>query len=56
VLIDGRRPENPKAEQCVAPGTLVEIRLPGGGGYGSPEHRDPALIATDLREGYVTGS
>jgi N-methylhydantoinase B len=56
VLIDGTRPENPKAEQLVAPGTLVEVRLPGGGGYGSPEHRDPALIATDLREGYVTGS
>ena len=54
VLFDGVRPVNPKAEQIVAPGTLVEIRLPGGGGYGPPEERDPDLIAADIREGYVT--
>ena len=54
VLIDGARPENPKAEQTVAPGVLVEVRLPGGGGYGPPEDRDPHLIAVDLREVYVT--
>jgi N-methylhydantoinase B len=54
VLIDGVRPENPKAELVVAAGTLVEVRLPGGGGYGSPEDRDRDLVAADLREGYVT--
>jgi N-methylhydantoinase B len=54
VLIDGVRPANPKAEQIVAPGALVEIRLPGGGGYGPPARRDPALTARDRREGYVT--
>jgi len=53
VLFDGVRPDNPKAEQTVAPGTLVEVRLPGGGGYGPPEERDPDLLAADLREGYV---
>jgi N-methylhydantoinase B len=54
VLIDGVRPDNPKAEQSIAPGTVVEVRLPGGGGYGPPAERDPELIAADLREGYVT--
>jgi N-methylhydantoinase B len=54
VLIDGRPPVNPKAEQLLAPDSVVEIRLPGGGGYGRPEERDPESIRRDLREGYVT--
>ena len=53
VLIDGVAPSNPKAEQLVPPGALVEVRLPGGGGYGSPADRDPELIARDLLEGYA---
>ncbi len=54
ILIDGMAPLNAKAEQTVAPGALVEVRLPGGGGYGSAAERDPDLVAADLREGYVT--
>jgi len=54
VLIDGVRPANPKAEQVVPPTALVEVRLPGGGGYGRESDRDPDLIARDLLEGYVT--
>ncbi len=54
ILIDGTAPLNAKAEQTVAPGALVEVRLPGGGGYGSAAERDPDLVAADLREGYVT--
>jgi N-methylhydantoinase B len=54
VLFDGARPDNPKAEHTVAPGALVEVRLPGGGGYGPPEERDPDLVAIDLREGYIS--
>jgi N-methylhydantoinase B len=53
VLIDGVRPSNPKAEQILGPGTLLEVRLPGGGGYGPPADRDPDLIALDIREGYL---
>ena len=53
VLIDGVAPPNPKAEQLVAPGALVEVRLPGGGGYGPPAQRDPELVARDLLEGYA---
>jgi N-methylhydantoinase B len=54
VLIDGVPPDNPKAERLIAPGTLVEVHLPGGGGYGPPSERDPAAITEDLRERYVT--
>jgi N-methylhydantoinase B len=52
VLIDGVRPGNPKEEHLVSPDALVEVRLPGGGGYGRPEERDPDLIARDRLEGY----
>jgi N-methylhydantoinase B len=56
VLIDGVAPANPKAEQLVAPGALVEVRLPGGGGYGRAPERDPELVARDLLEGYARGA
>ena len=54
VLVNGLAPSNPKAEQLLAPGALVEVRLPGGGGYGRAAERDPALGERDVREGYVT--
>jgi len=53
VLVNGRRPANPKAEQALPPDALVEILLPGGGGYGPPAERDPALRARDRQEGYA---
>jgi N-methylhydantoinase B len=34
------------------PGDRVEVRTPGGGGYGDPFARDPALVARDVRRGY----
>jgi len=55
VFVDGVRPGNPKAEQLVPPGALVEVRLPGGGGYGPASERDPELAARDRLEGYVPG-
>ena len=36
------------------PGDSVRVRTPGGGGYGLPEKRDPALIAEDVRLGRYT--
>ena len=30
------------------------IQSPGGGGYGDPSRRDPAAVARDVAEGYVT--
>jgi N-methylhydantoinase B len=35
-------------------GATVRLRTGGGGGYGDPAERDPALVQADLREGYIT--
>jgi len=56
VLINGRAPDNPKGEQTLRPGDLVEVLLPGGGGYGPPAERDPALRERDLQQGYVVAT
>jgi N-methylhydantoinase B len=53
VRVNGAPPANPKAEQLVPPDALVEVRLPGGGGYGPPSARDAEAKARDLRDGYV---
>ena len=38
----------------LAAGTLVHLQSAGGGGYGEPGERDPALIADDIENGYIT--
>lgn len=38
----------------LAPGDRVRVRTPGGGGYGPPADRDPALVAEDIRLGRYT--
>jgi N-methylhydantoinase B len=35
-------------------GDRVEVMTPGGGGYGDPRSRDPALVARDVARGYYT--
>ena len=35
-------------------GDTVTVRTPGGGGYGNPWQRDPALVARDVARGYFT--
>jgi N-methylhydantoinase B len=35
-------------------GDRVEVLTPGGGGYGNPRLRDPALVARDVSRGYYT--
>ncbi len=46
-------PEHLSKAQDIAlkPGDRVRVRTPGGGGYGAPSARDPALIAEDIRLG-----
>lgn len=39
---------------ALAPGDRVRVRTPGGGGYGDPAGRDPALVAEDVRLGRYT--
>jgi N-methylhydantoinase B len=38
----------------IVAGDRVEVMTPGGGGYGDPAARDPALVARDVRRGYFT--
>jgi N-methylhydantoinase B len=35
-------------------GQKVRLETPGGGGFGDPKERDPALVARDARLGYVS--
>jgi len=35
-------------------GDRVEVLTPGGGGYGNPFARDPALVVRDVNRGYYT--
>ena len=42
-----------KETLTLADGDLVVIETCGGGGYGSPDDRPPALAARDRLEGYV---
>lgn len=38
----------------LAPGDLVELVLPGGGGFGPPAERDPRSVAADVGRGILT--
>jgi len=38
----------------IGPGDRVRVSTPGGGGFGDPHRRDPALVARDVRRGYYT--
>ena len=44
----------PKGLDKLHPGEELILTLPGGGGYGDEEDRNPALIKRDLQLGYIT--
>ncbi len=48
------RPAHLSKDQDIAlrPGDVVAVDTPGGGGFGDPLRRDPALVARDVRRGY----
>ena len=55
--------QNPLGEAAVLPSKFVRVfakesvlraELAGGGGYGDPFERDPALVIEDVRQGKVT--
>ncbi len=52
VLIDGQ-PADPKTQHVVRPGGTVELRTPGGGGYGPARERAAAAIDADRADGYL---
>ena len=37
-------------------GDTIQVRTPGGGGYGAPAERDKALVEADLARGYFTAA
>ena len=43
-----------KANAPLNPGDRVRVQTSGGGGYGDPLHRDPVMVAADVRLGYVS--
>ena len=47
-------PEHLSKDQdlSIRPGDRIEVMTPGGGGYGPPLERDPALVVRDVRRGY----
>ena len=54
-LPDGEiRRLNSKGAFRVPPDGRVVMEAPGSGGFGPPEERDPALLADDLADGYVS--
>ena len=50
------RPAHRSKDQDIElqPGDSVRISTPGGGGFGDPFARPPALVATDVARGYYT--
>jgi N-methylhydantoinase B len=51
-------PEHLSKDQGIplAAGDRVEVLTPGGGGFGDPAERDPALAERDFRRGYYTAA
>jgi N-methylhydantoinase B len=43
-----------KVTTTLAPGTVLSVRTPGGGGYGPPRERDPEAVRRDVRGGKVS--
>jgi N-methylhydantoinase B len=49
-------PQHLSKDQDIAlnPGDCVHVSTPGGGGYGDPKKREPALVAHDVALGYYS--
>ncbi|CAH2602688.1 N-methylhydantoinase B [Rhodovastum atsumiense] len=43
-----------KGQHTVPAGDRLIVEMPGGGGMGDPRRRDPALLARDVRHGFVS--
>ena len=54
VYLDDGSPFPTKGKETVPADRRLILELPGGGGFGDPAERDPAAIANDLLQEYVT--
>ncbi|MEM7345212.1 MAG: hydantoinase B/oxoprolinase family protein [Chloroflexota bacterium] len=52
-LSDGTSP-HPERKYLLEPDQIVTLRLPGGGGFYPPWERDPALVLSDVEQGFVS--
>ena len=52
-LADGTKLRS-KGRQLIKSGQRLRLSLPGGGGYGDPANRAPALVAADLAAGLIS--
>jgi len=51
--LDGE-PAEPKTVLWMEPDSVIELNLPGGGGYGNPMERDPEQVLYDVVNRYVS--
>ncbi|WP_340683824.1 hydantoinase B/oxoprolinase family protein [Amycolatopsis coloradensis] len=49
-----RGPSPSKSRVNLRPDDVVNVILPGGGGYGDPRERDPEAVLADVVDGYVS--
>ena len=54
VYLDDGSPFPTKGKETVPADRRLILELPGGGGFGDPADRDPAAIANDQLQGYVS--
>jgi N-methylhydantoinase B len=54
VYLDDGTPFPTKGKELVPANRRLILELPGGGGFGDPAERDPAAVANDQVQGYVT--
>jgi N-methylhydantoinase B len=54
VLLDDGTALAPKGKLTISPARTLILRLPGGGGYGSPYTRPPEQVLEDVRNGFVS--
>ena len=54
VYLDDGTPFDAKGKQMVPEGRTLILELPGGGGFGDPDERDPEDVIRDHRQGYVS--
>ena len=45
-----------KGQQPIPTGDRLFLEMPGGGGFGDPHKREPALVAADVRNGLVSAA
>lgn len=54
IQVDDQPPLPQSRQLLLRPGETLRMRLPGGGGFGDPRERDPALVLDDVRRGVVS--